>query len=367
MLNPLALAGCGWIIVILCRELGYKPTTARWLALAAIFSTMLWPYVKGFYPQPSVTFFLLGAIYFAYRWRRTHQDLWLWLLSVLLGMMILFRLSAVVVLPSLIMYIFFTSPKRNRWRWLLPLAVCLGIAGVLVLSYNWFRFGSFFEFGYHEVAWNYPPLMGLYGLLFSPGKGVLFYSPLLVLSSVGLLFFWRWHRFETLLILFLWLSYLAFYAPYNFWTGGFNWGPRFLMPVVPLAILPLGCILERDSLRGGRHLFYGLFLLGVLVQLPAILVDHSRYLFTAFDSGDIHAAYGETIINFDQSPIVRQWPTAIHLMKAYTQPETWESARASIDSIIQTAPNVQNGEAILVSDFLRRNTLNIWWLNYPGY
>jgi len=53
---------------------------------------------------------------------------------------------------------------------------------------------------------------------------------------------------------------------------------------IPLPIIPLGSLLERDILLGGK--LFLVFCLGVMIQFPAVLVDQSRYLFKTFEAGD---------------------------------------------------------------------------------
>jgi hypothetical protein len=364
MLNPIALAGIVWLMVSFGRALGYQIHTSRWIAIAFVFTSMAWPYVKTFYPQPSVALLLLLAVYAAYQWRKAQEIKWLWWLSLALGLAILFRFSALIIVPVIIIYLVFTSSKQERWRWILPLVIGVGGAGLVTAWYNWQRFGSVFETGYHEVAWTNPTVYGLYGLIYSPGKGILFYAPMLILCLVGFILFARVNKPELWLILGLWISYLAFYAPYDFWTGGFNWGPRFLLPVLPLAFLTLGTILEDQTIRGGKFLFTIFFILGLMIQIPAIIVDHSRYLNQQFEnSDDISQAYGETINNIEYSPILQQWPIALDLLAAYSHSDTWESARQHLRSLGSVPSNVHNGQALLYSEFFRRNTLDFWWMN----
>ena len=105
------------------------------------------------------------------------------------------------------------------------------------------------------------------------------------------------------------------------------------------------------------------FIIGLIVQIPAILVDHSRYLFQSFAGADISQAYGQTIISMEHSPVLRQWPVAIDLLQAYSRVETWQQAALNLQAIAEYAPDVPNGQAVLQSEFLRRNTPDFWWLH----
>jgi MYXO-CTERM domain-containing protein len=130
----------------------------------------------------------------------------------------------------------------RRWRYVLAL---IGTAA-LVLAENWIRRGRPMAFGYdHDVGfrtvmpysglegYSYPLFLGLLSLLFSFGKGLLFFAPGLFLPvrrSLGRLsadgfdlnrLYWGWVAFLAGLLL--------AYAPWWAWYGGLTWGPRFLL------------------------------------------------------------------------------------------------------------------------------------------
>lgn len=362
-LNAISLAGVGALLARFGEVLGYRRNTSRVVALGAIFTSFAWPYVKTFYPQPTTALLLLGAVYGAYRWRQTTEKRWLWLFASTVGLMLLFRLSAVVAVPALIIYLVVVSPPQKRWSALFP----FGLAGFLSFAatglYNGVRFGSPLATGYAEVAWTTPMLNGLYGLLFSPGKGVFLYAPLLLLSLVAALLFYQRFRPETWLLGGIWLGFFLFYAPYNFWTGGFNWGPRFLLPIMMVSHLPLCALLESSQIKWRWLLFWSVFVVGFLLQFPAILVDHSRYLTAQLAEAPNKAeAYTETIYQLEKSPLVRQWPTALTLINAYGQQNTWEAAATEMENLALAGAGVQNGVELLQSEFSRRNTIDFWWL-----
>jgi len=362
MVNPFILAITGWLLFRFAVELGFSAGTSRFVSVGAIFSTMMWPYAKTHYPQPAVALLVLLAVYSAYKWRVREKASWLWLLSTACGLAVMFRLSSVIIIPPLIVYLSLSKTREKRWHWFFPMILCLGVGFAITAGLNSLRFGSPFETGYHEVVFDNPPLYGLYGLLFSPGKGIFFYAPILVLSLVALITFFQDYPAEGYLILGLWVCYIAFYSPYKYWTGGFNWGPRFLIPIIPLAVLPLGMLLENKKIWGGKGAFILLFSLGIFIQLPSIIVDHSRSLYQTISSNNISEAYTQSIMDFQQSPIIRQWPTTLNLVDFYRKSDNWERAMMSIDLLRKSEIRAKNDQALLRSEFIRRNLIDLWWL-----
>jgi hypothetical protein len=68
------------------------------------------------------------------------------------------------------------------------------------------------------------------------------------------------------------------------WWGGWGWGPRFLVPLMPFLVLPLGVLLER---RAWRWIIGALLLpLSVAVNMLGILVDFNAYL-SEFTRGEL--------------------------------------------------------------------------------
>ncbi len=64
---------------------------------------------------------------------------------------------------------------------------------------------------------------------------------------------WRTHRWATALILAVSAVYVLLYGKWFMWHGGYSWGPRFLVPLMPfLALLtgPAWAALTEEGQRG---------------------------------------------------------------------------------------------------------------------
>ena len=104
-------------------------------------------------------------------------------------------------------------------------------------------------------AWRTPLWEGLFGLLFSPGRGLLIYSPIFILALVGIVMAWtsgpclfRYVSIGPLLVVLL-------YSKWGTWWGGWSYGPRLLAdlaPILCLFLFPVGRQMDRwRPLRAG--------------------------------------------------------------------------------------------------------------------
>jgi hypothetical protein len=112
--------------------------------------------------------------------------------------------------------------------------------------------------------------VGLYGLLFSPGKSVFLFCPLLLAAAFQ--FGWLARKSRPLFVFALGsaLLYLVIYSKWWAWYGGGCWGPRLLIPVTPiLSLAALGVIDRwREITPAGKALFGAVVLAGFIVQVP---------------------------------------------------------------------------------------------------
>lgn len=139
----------------------------------------------------------------------------------------------------------------------------LGAGVVLFLGYNYLRYGEWFNFGYPGEGFTGNLAVGLYGLLFSFGKGLILFAPITIFCIAWFMFKHRemepLHRYLFTTSLISFVCYLIVYAKWGSWHGGWCWGPRFLLPFVPLIhiIFPF---LWKSASRDNRMLSVGILL-----------------------------------------------------------------------------------------------------------
>jgi hypothetical protein len=154
----------------------------------------------------------------------------------------------------------------RRWSFWYLLGLLPGIGIIFVVNY--ICFGHPLSTPYHHMinisqssalakgfmGITYPKLGALYGILFSPSRGLFFSSPFLVIAILGFILWWRAKkaRAEFLLTLGVTLAYLWFNSSYIFWQGGWSLGPRLIIPLIPFLVFALSMGLGVSSwLRQG--------------------------------------------------------------------------------------------------------------------
>jgi len=342
--NGLLTAATAVLVFLLLRRLGYRAGIALGTALAFGLGTMAWPYARYLFSETLAGLGLLLSAYFLLPLPPAGTEAGITGRRVLLagaglGLALLARLNNALAAPFLgllLLYYLQRSYPREWRRWLKPLAL-FGLPALAALAaigwYNWLRFGSPWTTGYlPQERFATPFFQGFYGLTLSPGKGLLWYNPLLWAALIAWPAFFRRHRAEALLVGALVLSNVAFYAPWYLWWAGHSWGPRFLVTILPFAALPLAPALEAAGRR--RTLAVALVALALLsagVQVLGVAVDFNLYL------EDIYARLGlyhpATLFAPAYSPLLRQM--------AYLRPENLDLAWAR--------NGVLNGPALLTA------------------
>jgi hypothetical protein len=99
------------------------------------------------------------------------------------------------------------------------------------------------------ISLSVPQLDALWGITFSPFRGLFFMSPVLLLSLWGWRDLWRARERRAALAVSLAAvgSFLLFNSASVMWWGGFAVGPRYLVPMLPFLTWPLIGFLERQS------------------------------------------------------------------------------------------------------------------------
>jgi hypothetical protein len=364
MLSPIATALTCVLLYLFGLKLGYSRKVALWASFVFGVATMAWPYSQTFYAEPLTTLLLLGTFFVLMKDGFSNRELLL--AGAFLGAAVLTRVASLVALLPAAFYIasisktFHQSAKR-----VLVFASPLLIALFVITSYNSYRFGSPWQAGYGSEGFSTPLLVGLFGFLISPGRGFFWYNPVLLLSLLGIPLLHRNHKEKSLAFLLLILAHLLFYSKWGAWEGGWAWGPRFLLVVVPYLALYLGAWLASVISVRLTTLLVALLLVSAAVQFSAVSVSPERYYYQEYTQD---ASHHMEKIKYDpgHSPLLAQWRSfAVAVKNMLDGRVLFDMARQ------QSAKGVtenERGKAYFLNHNLAYNSPNLWlfYIWYAG-
>lgn len=284
---PVASALAIILFMLLIVELGGAARLAASSAFILGLTTLVWPYAREGFSEPLQMCALCGAFLFAARSRNKDSTAAAMLSGLFLGILILTKSANLIIVPFFAIYIFFAPSETSGRRaahavsFLIPII----IFSAFVLAYNDVRFGSPLDFGYNSgrdarFGFNVSLLSGLYGFIFSPGKSIFLYSPILLATLFGISAFHKRRKAESLLLWPVVVTLTLLYSKWWAWHGDWAWGPRFLVPIIPLLVLPLVFLLEnfKNWKLAAKAAF--LFLIGIsfYVQILGSTVSFYEYI-----------------------------------------------------------------------------------------
>lgn len=291
--HPLAGALSALVLLSLGTLLGLGAATAGRMALLHGLATMAWPFGRESLSDGPGALLLLLALRDAVAWARgaaggaTLARAGLWA-----GLALSVRVMLGLALLPLGAWVAAWAWKRREPRALAIFGGPLLALGLGLMAYNAWRFGSPFESGYGAQAdrafFSFPPLVGLFLVLFSLGKGLLPCN----LPLLGLLALPGSERRPPRPESWLFCALLASLAlPCSFaagWHGGWSWGPRYLLPAIGPLILLTGFAWESIERRPRpvRLLLRGSAALGLLLAAGGVAAPVHGWWAAAFHAAE---------------------------------------------------------------------------------
>lgn len=278
------------------RRVGASPAAALAIALVIAFGTIAFSYSTMLFAHvPAALFILLSVVLLRSR-------------PVAAGFaaaaaMSCFYVCALAALIVTILALFVSIRHAVR-----VIAGAAPIAIALAL-YQWSCFGSPFRTAVEESApftekgllfgvLRAPRLDALYGISLSPYRGLFYASPILLFAIPGLVRMWKRAdlRIEWTATVTITIAFFVSIASFNGWSGGWAFGPRYILPVIPLLALPLAFTAAMQS-KVGRTLWIAAAAISVAVNFVATATDAMpspdvrnpvvSYLVPAFSTGRI--------------------------------------------------------------------------------
>ncbi len=224
----------------------------------------------------------MAVMFTGYRVRIGSQklDLTPAIMGFLFGFLISCRQTNVMFLPP---FAYWAWQERNRFLhdvlsllrtffWTLA-GFGIGLFGVV---WNLAVFGDLIggyahTFPYQAYEFSFRQFTeGLYGLLLSPGRGLLVFTPIVAITPIIVIFWRHANKDPNIRMLLPWLlSGAVFFASYcfcTFWWAGWSYGPRYLTELSPILILTAALVVDRVARWPLTAVFVALGIVGVLNQ-----------------------------------------------------------------------------------------------------
>lgn len=247
------------VVYALARRAGLGAAALGALLLAA--ASPFWLAGRGFGSEVGTALGLLVAVLLADAALSGQRRGLLFLSALGVAFAALFRPAGLVFAAAYLAWLW----GRPRRDWL-AVGLGLGLGVAVLLGYNIYRFGSPWDAGYtggFQLHW-----LGVAGLLVSPGRGLVFFAPW-ALAFVPAAWqapgrrrdFWRGLTVGVAV-------FCLFHAMWLEWEGGWAYGPRLLIPILPiLTVYTAPYLLHRPALA------VVLWAPGLIAQVATLRLD----------------------------------------------------------------------------------------------
>lgn len=272
---PSALAGS--LVYVLSEHISKNRLHAYMVTLAITLGTMYLPFSTQLFSHQLAASLLFIAFFMIFKINHSARKLqgaeegkvfsflnssslqYHLLIGLLLGFALITEYTVTVIVFALMIY-YLSSLCKARRRGNLGLIISATLIGILIpvalcLGYNTLCFGGPFSIGYMNLTvdeWgkgmgqglmgiSWPKGIVLYYITFHPFRGLFVQSPVLIAALIGfcpLFIDPRWRK-EAVLSTFVFITFLLINAGYFYWSGGWSFGPRFLIPMLPFLSLPI--------------------------------------------------------------------------------------------------------------------------------
>ena len=218
------------------------PSFVATLCLAT--TTYFWTYSRDLYDTVLCSTLLTLSFLFILKYKEENR--WIYLIGsfIFVGFGFITRTSMILVIITSLFYLTIITRKTKLLQVLSTAFLTLSPFLIWQSWYNHLRTGIFYISPVQTAkyastnALDGNVFVGLAGLIFSPGKSIFVYAPLLILSVFLFHKFLRQHQKEALYILLLTTMWLLLHAKLRSWYGAWGWGPRHFITILPILFLP---------------------------------------------------------------------------------------------------------------------------------
>lgn len=332
LLTPIYTALTGVVVLLLARRHGFGLRTGLAAGLIYGLTTIAWPYSQSFFREPLAGLLLTSAwLSFEYATdievSRRRRMLTFGLFLILYSAAILTKVFILTTLPAFLILIWRRRKSYlpfTRATFTHAIIALMGLLVFLIAVYQPIlrslpadintrlsetftveRVGHIIErLALQELG------ISVAGMLFSPAKGLLLYSPVLLLAFSATQK-WGRSRWDSLLVpgsALIGFLLTQFGAYLSAWWN-ITWSTRFLLPVIPLlvvAALPTLEAMLNSRKREIKYALWGLIMVSIMIQTGGVLIAAPTYLRDLYVNQQV-PDLDQIIWNVRHTPMVEHW------------------------------------------------------------
>ncbi len=312
----------------ICQMMGISERNSLLAGLITAFTTPYWVYARTMFNHVPAAVFLISSFYHIQKYRRDKKIVDLLLAGFFSGFGFSIEFSIVFSIPWMcVLLLLPISSQIPEWKEKIASFIVYGLAtGISALPLFYYNFVNFGDILANALSFSHwasilhllePVHEGLYVLLLSNTRGLLYFSPIVLFGIAGLFLAYRRYPIEVSVIFSLILYVIIFYAKKYESHGGAAFGPRYLVPILLVLGIGFGWILEnitRSNLAQGALIITGVwsFLTSFLGSFYSILIFGSY----PFSSNFQDPIFEETLNKFltgdiwqnSNVPLFQQFP-----------------------------------------------------------
>jgi hypothetical protein len=332
--------------------LGYARKKALITAFIFCFTSYSFIFAQSTYEHHFEMLFILVALYLSLANNVKYNYLYA---GLIISIGLIFRSTTIFLAPTILLLL-----KTNKERVIFLSGIVPGI--VILLFYNYYRFQNPLETGYsiawihthgkEMVIWSIKDMpKAILGFFLSPGKGLLFFSPTIILAIFySRRFYLKNIKFTNSILVFI-LLYILLFSMNFAWDGSiWSFGPRYILPITPLLYIPIA------ELKFNKWV-YSIIILAFTAQVLVISVNYKRAVLEQYV---LHDGIDEDSYVFDMKniPIFIQSKQLHHVLNKNIK-----------GNLVNYQPNTPWKKEIrlgtnqdILNNSIEKNSINFWWI-----
>ena len=281
---------------LVSRTYGFSTKISIFLTILFGITTPIWAYSQTSLNIVPITFFILFGFFFFRKFIITTSSRYIVLSGIVLGFAFLIRNDAILfIIPLFFFFIFMSLKNSNKIKnskriqnfllFTLPMIfsyfihVQIGLVKGL-LPHDAVSFPTSFL---RQASLMY---LNMFGMLFSPGVGLLIFSPILFTIFLSYFDFFKKNKIECLLFVSFLVGFLVFFGlSSETWHGLNGWAERYLTSVTPFLLLPLGFSIQKRLNKKFYSILIGLGSFGFIFNIFYLVTDVSWFIWGLMGSG----------------------------------------------------------------------------------